>query len=90
MSARTCGFGACQKIGDAVSMNIPSVPARPCFCSLLHAAMYLVWKLKAHAVEATRGTDSSEPFRMDAEDALATIDRRRFEGFEEKEQSHVR
>jgi hypothetical protein len=85
---RTCAFGACQKPGSAVSMSIPSIPARPCFCSLLHAAMYLVWKLKVHTSEATRGTDS-EPFRIDAEDALTAIERGRIEEFEQKEQPNV-
>jgi hypothetical protein len=83
MSARTCGFGACQKIGDAVSMNIPSIPARPCFCSLLHAAMYLVWKMRFHAAEATRDT-ASEIFRIEAEDALNGIERNRVAAEEEK------
>jgi hypothetical protein len=82
---RTCAYGSCEKPGDAVTMNIPSNQARPCFCSLLHAAMYLVWKLRFHASEATRDT-ASEIFRIEAEDALVSIERNRVAA--EREQHH--
>lgn len=72
---RLCAFGNCASHDARVTMNTGD--ERPAFCSELHAALWLVARLRWKGPGATRDNPDWEELRSQADSALGEIARLR-------------
>ena len=72
---RLCAFGNCHN--DEVRVTLNNGDERPAFCSELHAALWLVGRLRWKGPGATRDNAELEDLRSQADSALGEIDRLR-------------
>jgi len=71
--SRLCAYASCQSTDTPIKVNLGD--ARPSFCSMLHAAAYLINRMKWAGPEPTASNPEQDELRRQAESALDEIDR---------------